>query len=538
MELALDDKQVTLELASRAYEDPVFFCRFFLRHLFPSDMPWVHRGLLAILTGKTGFLWKYGEVDKIVRNFVYKKDWDRADSELVPIFTVEGEKIKIGLSRYTLIMMPRGASKTTLAGIAVPLYNILYNEVPFTVYVSEAAPHAKGQLHNVQRELTDNPKIQGVFGEMKPELRDDEKWTGDFFETKTGVAFAARGRGGQIRGLNHRGNRPTMIICDDLEDKESVDTELQREKTRTWAYGDLMPALPEIGESGAKGTIVALGTLLHRESLLETWKRDPEWTVVQFGIKDRDGDWLWPVYMDGEKYERRKVSATSAGQLHTFYMEYHNEYMSPEQQTFKPHYLKYNSQVDDILFTAIYCDPAISDKRHADDTAIVVGGITKKGVFRVLECEGRRGMPDLEKVTVYFELQRRWNCRVAGVEATAYQAALIETMRLEMFRRKQYFEITPVLHKTKKNSRIKGVLQPRYSAGYIEHRIRFPKLEAQLLDFREDTDDQPDDYIDAAAACLQLLDPYAGLAAGDMDEPEKDTMEPLDEVFDGDWRWA
>jgi len=111
-------------------------------------------------------------------------------------------------------------------------------------------------------------------------------------------------------------------------------------------------------------------------------------------------------------------------------------------------------------------------------------------------------------------------------------------MRLEMFRRKQYFEITPVHHKTKKNSRIKGVLQPRYAAGYVEHRIRFPKLEVQLLDFREDTDDQPDDYIDAEAACLQLLDPFAGLAAGDMENPEKDQMEPLEEVFDGDWRWA
>ncbi|MCH7787476.1 MAG: hypothetical protein IIC22_08190, partial [Chloroflexi bacterium] len=103
-------------LAKKGYNDPVFFCKFFLPELFPDDIPWVHRGLLAILTGKVLFLEKYGQVDKIISNFV----WERDEVEH-SIFSYENGKLKMTLNKFKLIMLPRGFAKTTIAGIAVPL---------------------------------------------------------------------------------------------------------------------------------------------------------------------------------------------------------------------------------------------------------------------------------------------------------------------------------------------------------------------------------------------------------------------------------
>lgn len=525
--VAITRKQ-KVALAKKGYRDPVFFCKWFLPELFPDNIPWVHRGLLAILTGQVKFLETYGEVDKLISNFI----WER-DEEKHSIFGYESGKLTMTLQRFTLIMLPRGFAKTTIAGIAVPLREVLYEDCPFTVYVSESGTHARMQLNNVKREMCDNARVKSVFGDLRPALKDDQKWSEDFFETRTGMAMAARGRGAQVRGLLHRANRPKKIIVDDVEDAESVETEVQRTKTRTWAYADLMPALPRVGEGG---TIIALGTLIHRDALLETWRKDPKWTVVKMGAVDKEGELLWAANMNHEDLKIEKASYTRAGMLHVYYMEYFNEVRAPETQIFKEEFFKYGPAEGDLL-TAIYCDPAISKARRADSTVIHVAAMSQKGQIWFLESWGKKGADPRETVDKYFELSARYNCIRHGVESNAYQAALIHIMKEEMFRKHQYFEIEPVTHKTKKEDRIIAVLVPRYASGYITHVHRFVDLEIQALDFQRGMD-QDDDYLDAAAGCVALLDPFAAQAAGEKDLTE-DEYPPLSEVLGADYgEWA
>ena len=70
------------------YEDHVEFCGFVVEHLFSTKMPWVHRGILAIITRKTDFLLKYGELDKIVDHFVWREDPTDEESPEHSIFTL------------------------------------------------------------------------------------------------------------------------------------------------------------------------------------------------------------------------------------------------------------------------------------------------------------------------------------------------------------------------------------------------------------------------------------------------------------------
>lgn len=500
-QLSPDEKSAIME---RAYSDPVFFCRHFLGHLFKQEIPWFHRGIMAILTRKCQFLERYGELEKIIRNFVHE-----VDGELRQVFFYKDGRLTMAIGKYTELIIPRGFSKTTIAGIAMPLYQVVFQEHKFLVYVSESSTHAEMQLDNVKREIESNELIGLVFGELRPERQEGQKWRADFIETRSGIALAARGRGSQVRGLNHRGQRPTLIIVDDVEDKESVSTEAQRAKCRTWAYGDLMPALPEAENTG---TIVALGTVLHKEALLQTWAKDPLWTVVKFGAYDKDGALLWPYMMDEKKLESKKGSFARAGQLSTFYLEYHNEPRDPENAPFKESFITYASPAPTFSrFFGIYCDPAISKNRTADHSVIAVNSMIENGHIFTQESWGNVGLSPREVVDKYFEFAATYMAVgpcMFGVESNAYQAALIHIMQEEMARKNIWFEIMPVHHKARKEDRIIGVLVPRYANGYIQHTRCFPELETQMLDYRRGVD-QKDDYLDAQAGSISLLDPYA-----------------------------
>ena len=550
--------------AELGYSDPVFFCTHFLEHLFPSPMPWFHRAILAILTKQTRFLLApldarqdepmEPELARIMRNFVVKdEDLWRRERELKiirPIFRVfegdgteltaddvqaledasghlggQGLTIRMTLGRFSLFLLPRGFSKSTLAGIALPIRRICYRESKFFAYISETGPHAKMQVLNVKSELESSQRLREVFGEFKQK---ELKWTEEFFETASGVAMTARGRGSQVRGLNFKGNRPDQIIVDDLEDKESVETEHQRKKTRTWFYGDLKPALPK-PLLNPEASITMLGTMLHEHCLLETLRHDPEWTYVNIAARDLAGDEIWPEAMPREALEREKQSAQLAGELSTFYLEYFNEPRDDATTLFKKEHFIYGSLQEDehIEAKSIYCDPAWAV--GGDDCVLGVVGISNLGRYHVLEAEGGDGWSPTKTIDLYFELHKQHAVQVAGVESNAFQGALLNLMRERCFRDKYYFEPIGVPTTTRKSERIKGTLYPRFAIGAIIFHKRWPKLEVQLLDYKVDVKDQPDDWPDWLAGCIKLLDEYTGHAAPV--SPYEDQFEPLNESF-------
>jgi len=447
-------------------------------------------------------------------------------------------EVKLDLGTFTLILMPRGASKTTIAGLAVPLYKLLYREDKFTLYVSKADRHSQGQLESVRKELVNNEMIREIFGDLKPKRSEEERWSKEKFETTTGVAMQARGKGSAIRGVNHNNIRPSTIIVDDPQSRDDVKSDIIREDDKKWAFAELTPARARI--VGSRGQIHCLATWLHVDCLAAVWSRDPRWTTVKLEVVDLDGDWIWPDYMDQKEYDAEKASFQRAGLLSDFYREYHNQEVVEGEQPFPSHFVIYDPEVpaEENMVCATYADLATSAKRTADFTAITTVGLTTKGMVHVLDCCCQRGMREEAKVDEFFRQSLRWKSQIHGFESNAYQAVFGETLRGEMFRRGHYFEITPVAHKTRKVDRVLGALRPRYSAGYIRHRVPFPELETQLYDFRRDDSHLHDDGPDAVAAALVLLDPAAGFWASK--DPSEDQYEAIetDEYGHEDFIWA
>lgn len=526
------------EIAQQGYEDPVFFAHWFLPHWFGAShnegqakpMPWVHRGLLAILTGRTQFLETYGEVDKIIRNFVFQRDGENGPETHAIFYRDEDGVLRQNFYSKLEIMLPRGFSKTTIINTAL-VYDIEYENCSFPVYLSESGPHAIEQLGNIRAELDYDPeqgpaneRLFAVFGNRKP-LQRSGKWREDHIETTTGINLMARGRGAQIRGKNIKSARPDKIILDDVEDEESVQTDEQRAKTRKWLYAAVEPALPVDGT----GRLIAVGTLLHEDALLRTLQKDEDYACVIFGAHDRDGELLWKWRLNEFSLERLRRRYARAGQLSTFYLEYHNTLRAEETQKFRNFTHSRPATTDDLIY-AIAIDPAISAKKKASEATITVASMSMTtGLIHVWESWGKVGATPREMIDKYFEFSKRYRCRFHGVEAIAFQAALIHIMREEMFRKRWYFEIEPIKHAEKKEQRIEGILQPRYASGYIHHVRAFPELETQLLDWPNGKSDRAD----SEAMAVALLDPLAAAAADPDSDPAEDEYEPHSEAAFG-----
>lgn len=531
-------KDEALALLKAFYEDPVFFCKIILPHWFPKDIPWVHRGIMAILYLRTGFLSKYGELDKIYEHFVWRPEPDKADGPIVHLFewTPDGKGLTLNVTPYTLLMIPRGFSKTTHVNAWV-LWNAGFKEFRFPMYLGETQTHAETQLNNVRLELESNSRFRAIFGELKPEQRKGYKWTQDILQLANGVIIGARGRGSQVRGTLVDGQRPNRLLGDDLENAESVSTAEQREKTVKWFFGDALPALPEMDpQAGA----VLMGTLLSSEALLAKLRTLPDWNTVVLGASINPGalneEALWPLRMSLGKIELKKQSYARVGQMTTFYLEYYNTVRGDEGRKFKSHYIIIKPSPEDYIHRALACDPAISDKADADFFALACVGRSDRGRIGILDVWGERGVLPRRQVDLFFEWRAKWGKpRFNGIESVAYQAALVINVREEMFRRHDYFEVTPILHgRTKKTERVEGILAPRYAAGYIDQVRHFPMYEGQLLDWPNGKKDLPD----VVSMAIALLDPTAAMVIDPEKDNGKDEYPDLDDVLKGDWRAA
>jgi hypothetical protein len=387
-------------LAARCFRSPSEFCRIILPKWFPTKMPWVHRGILALRLQKTAFLldfgaeawrdepdasWTPADLQKILTNFI--------DEETqLPIFILElGEDgtptLRISAQLNIGIIMPRGFSKTTIMN-AANLHDALYKVEKFFLYLSESGAHAERQLGTIKAELAEdegdepNEALHMLFGQHKPGRQDARKWTENYIETLQGVSVGAVGRGGQIRGFNKGARRPGLIVYDDLEDEESVVSDSQRKKDTSWFFGT---ALPTVRKIPSRGRNIIIGTLLHNDAILNKVIVSPEFTAVRFGAIDRQGEALWAYMMSLEELAAKEKAMTKVGALMQFYMEYMSEYKVDKTRMFPESKMIYVSKPDIFVGMALVQDPAISEESTADFCTFALVGIEPGGVKHVVD---------------------------------------------------------------------------------------------------------------------------------------------------------
>ena len=142
------------------------------------------------------------------------------------------------------------------------LFRSLFRESDYVLVVSDTVSQAVQFLGDIKKELTDNEDLTSLFG-VKGLLKDTED---DIIcEMDDGHLFRVQARGSEqkVRGLKWKNKRPSLLICDDMENDEIVLNRDRRLKFKRWFYAALLPALSD------KGKVRVVGTILHMDSLLE-----------------------------------------------------------------------------------------------------------------------------------------------------------------------------------------------------------------------------------------------------------------------------
>lgn len=158
------------------------------------------------------------------------------------------------------IAAPRGFGKTSIVNLAYPAKKILFQEKKFIVQISSTATKAVMDSENLKRELTQNPFVTELFGNIKSDSFSKESWI-----TSTGTMVLPRGAGQQVRGILYNRFRPDLIIGDDLENPEEVDNDELRLKMKRWFFADVLNC---VNRAESNWKIVVIGTILHEDSLL------------------------------------------------------------------------------------------------------------------------------------------------------------------------------------------------------------------------------------------------------------------------------
>jgi predicted phage terminase large subunit-like protein len=384
------------------------------------------------------------------------------------------------------IAAPRGHGKSTILSLLFPLWSAVFLKKRFIVLVSDTRDQANLNLAALSCELTENRRLRADFGELS-----GRKWTEGEILLANGVRIIARGTGSKLRGLRSFESRPDLIICDDLENDEHVESREQREKIHRWFTRAL------INTMDPEGDLVVIGTLIHHDSLLARFLKKEDWGHRVFKAFDEDGKPLWGSRFSRERLLQRKKEIGSLA----FSSEFMNEPIPPEARVFPEEKIRYYRPEEiSSLSLDIYgaVDPAISERRGADYSAIVTIGVDEAGRVFVLDADIGRYSPTRLVERIFFSYLR-FHHLVIGVEAISFQELLCRIIEDEARRRRLFLPLKSIGVRGEKRRRILR-LSPLIERGTILFSPQARLLIEQLIEFPAGAHDDGPDALEMAVS--------------------------------------
>ncbi len=424
------------------------------------------------------------------------------------------------------VLGPRGGAKSTIATLAYALRSALEGHERYIWLVSDTRHQACAHLENIKTELLTNPRLAADYPYSAGR---GPVWRSGTIVLRNGVMVQALGTGQRIRGRRHGAHRPTLIICDDLQNDSHIVSAWQRQQSRHWFHGALMKA------GTARTNVVNLATALHRDALAMELHRTPGWVSRVFRAVIR-----WPLRMDlwqqwqtiycdranprrqhaARRFYEDNKALMDAGavllwpeeeDLYTlmcmraesgptaFEREKQNSPINPEQCEWPEEYFDgpiwFDSWPDSLAVKTMALDPSKgAQSRQGDYAAMVMLGVDRQGMLYVEAVLARRPTPQIVADAV--ELFKRFRPHVFGVEANQFQELLAGQLESE-FRRQGVLaaKAWPIDNHVNKQVRIRRI-GPYLAARRILFRRNSPGTSLLVEQLRQfplaDHDDGPD----------------------------------------------
>ena len=330
---------------------------------------------------------------------------------------------------------------------------------------------------------------------------------GEVFDvtTKEGVRMRieAYGKGVNIRGLTWKTRRPDIIIMDDVQTVDDVNSELISERDWMWFMSDVAMA-------GKTSKIIMIGNNLGSRCIIEKLSQDPKrfrFKFLRIPAIDGDGRPTWKAKFDLDYLRKERLAYADIPEV--WMRERMCQCVSEENRLFKKEYFRYYATLPQgkmNYYTAV--DLAVSQKTKAHYSVILTLAINSDGIRFIERADyGRLTLDQL--VDKLFEHIKQYKPIKVGVETIAFQAVMKQILQKEMLKRNAFFNIVELRPKGKKEDRIMS-LQPLYSNNAIYHKQGadyITELETELLMFTpQGAKSERDDVVDALQMAVNISD--------------------------------
>ncbi len=378
-------------------------------------------------------------------------------------------------SKMIILVAFRGCGKSTLITLSYPLWAMLgQQQKKFVVIIGQTQRQVRLHLSNIKRELETNLLLRHDLGPFE----ENEDWGAySLVLPKYGARISAVSMEQSIRGMRHGNFRPDLVICDDIEDLNSVRNSDIRENVFNWITGDVIPA----GDRNTK--YLFIGNMLHSNSLLMRLKNkiatnELDGKYYEIPLIDQNDQITWPgKYPDMSfvEAERKKIGNDNA-----YLREFLLIDIPPDDIVISKDWIKYYKEFPkDKEYHAIFSgvDLAISQKETAHYSAIVSArlyGYGKESEIYILPNPYNAKKDPSEVMNQIRDLHYAYGSSRHNkffVESVGYQKLVQMQLHNEGFPAEEY-----LVHGQDKYSRLAAI-----SYAVKEGRVRFPEQGCETL---------------------------------------------------------
>jgi len=345
----------------------------------------------------------------------------------------------------------RGGAKSTTISRLYTLWKIAKGETRFTVLISDTIDVAKSNLEFIKAEIEENKTYAYDF-----EISKSYVWTDEQIIIDSPVGFIkckAYGSGKRIRGANFLSFRPDLIILDDIENDENVESKRQRDKLYDW----FKKAILKLPNRKKPYILIVVGTILHHDSVLaRISKRKDFFTksfplVISFPKNMHAWEQLYTLEMEEarKRYEAREAyyrygAKLDDSQIDLFevMMEYFEDidaFMSELQNTpittsklIFSNYTTY-SQMPTVDAYYIGVDPSLGKSKKSDYFGLGYLGYKKSEKRFFAKIKGYK-IPAIDMIPkiieLYLQLKKSGKPVVLAIETVAFQEFYKDTIKL------------------------------------------------------------------------------------------------------------
>lgn len=485
------------------------------------------------------------------------------------LFDYSGEKIPLSKTHYqiwdelndtmlnrkntkTVYVMPRGFGKTATINVPLVIWTAMYCIHPLIVIQSMTQQRAENFIEDIKAQIEENELLKMCFGEY---LNKNLKYNASEIELDLKpqrVKIQAVSAKASVRGINYQNYRIGLLIEDDAQSDDDLNTEESRKIIVDRFETDALKAL-----QSQNYHVIALGTVQKVNDLYDTllkrvtWKRriekcipiddidiyfrnNPHWMKVkeilsnienQYAIEDAEDYYLehreemeFPVIW--KKFECLQLFKDWLENPVAFKKEIQCDIYNLGEKRIHSLSAIPEMAIESIPFnkTILSVDPAATNKKKSDYYAFCIlsegnNFITDKNGYRHSIKYARKSIIDKMDYDSYINkvidlLVKYTDINTLSIEKNVYMGADKEKIE-EMIRNHPQLKNRPltIINKSRvqnKDSRIDAIIPDINMGRIIFNENDYAAIE-QIREFAGTAFTQHDDMIDALADAVQNI---------------------------------